>query len=82
VPDKARGAVWGNLFNDLVYKHNSHLTTGIIGTKYILEVLTMFGNSDLAYDIMTRTDFPSYGYMIKNGATTSGSSGRSGKDLP
>lgn len=70
VPDNARGGVWGNLFNDLVYKHNSHLTTGIIGTKYILEVLTMFGNSDLAYDIMTGTDFPSYGYMIRNGATT------------
>ncbi|MGB9835837.1 MAG: family 78 glycoside hydrolase catalytic domain [Candidatus Saccharicenans sp.] len=70
VPDNARGSVWGNLFNDLVYKHDSHLTTGIIGTKYILDVLTMFGNSDLAYDIMTKTDFPSYGYMVKNGATT------------
>lgn len=70
VPDNARGAVWSNLFNDLVYRHDSHLTTGIIGTKYILEVLTMFGNSDLAYDIMTKTDFPSYGYMIRNGATT------------
>jgi len=70
VPDNARSGVWGNLFNDLVYKHDSHLTTGIIGTKYILDVLTMFGNSDLAYDILTKTDFPSYGYMIKNGATT------------
>jgi alpha-L-rhamnosidase len=70
VPEAARGAVWGNLFNDLVYKNNSHLTTGIIGTKYILDVLTATGNSDLAYDILTRTDFPSYGYMIKNGATT------------
>ncbi len=69
-PENARGAVWSNLFNDIVYKHDSHLTTGIIGTKYILEVLTMFGNSDLAYDIMTKTDFPGYGYMVKNGATT------------
>jgi len=70
VPDNLRVGVWGNLFNDIVYKHDSHLTTGIIGTKYILDVLSMFGNSDLAYDILTRTDFPSYGYMIKNGATT------------
>ncbi len=70
VPDNLRGSVWGNLFNDLVYKHDSHLTTGIIGTKYIFDVITAFGNSDLAYDILTRTDFPSYGYMIKNGATT------------
>ncbi|MDI6845427.1 MAG: family 78 glycoside hydrolase catalytic domain, partial [Candidatus Saccharicenans sp.] len=70
VPDNLRGSVWGNLFNDLVYKHDSHLTTGIIGTKYIFDVITAFGNSDLAYDILTRTDYPSYGYMIKNGATT------------
>ncbi|MBC7362037.1 MAG: family 78 glycoside hydrolase catalytic domain [Candidatus Aminicenantes bacterium] len=69
-PDNARGGVWGNLFNDIVYKHDSHLTTGIIGTKYILDVLTAAGNSDLAYDLLTKTDFPSYGYMIKNGATT------------
>jgi len=68
--DKERGPSWSELFNDLVYEHNSHLTTGIIGTKYILDVLTSTGNSDLAYDILTRTDFPSYGYMIKNGATT------------
>ena len=68
--DKERGGAWSALFNDLVYEHDSHLTTGIIGTKYILDVLTAAGNSDLAYDILTKTDFPSYGYMIKNGATT------------
>jgi alpha-L-rhamnosidase len=68
--EKERGGAWGELFNDLVYEHNSHLTTGIIGTKYILDVLTGAGNSDLAYDILTKTDFPSYGYMIKNGGTT------------
>lgn len=68
--DKERGPAWSELFNDLVYEHDSHLTTGIIGTKYILDVLTSTGNSDLAYDILTKTDFPSYGYMIKNGATT------------
>lgn len=69
-PEQYRRSVWGNLFNDLVYKNNSHLTTGIIGTKYIFDVLTRFGNSDLAYDILTKTDYPSYGYMIKHGATT------------
>ena len=68
--DKERGPAWSELFNDLVYEHDSHLTTGIIGTKYILDVLTSTGNSDLAYDILTKTDFPSYGYMLKNGATT------------
>jgi len=70
VPKSDRGAVWGNLFNDIVYKHDSHLTTGIIGTKYIMEFLTNSGASDLAYDIATKSTYPSWGYMIENGATT------------
>lgn len=69
-PEKERGAVWGNLFDNLVYRNNSHLTTGIIGTKYIMELLTRNDNSDLAYDIATQTTYPSWGYMIENGATT------------
>jgi alpha-L-rhamnosidase len=70
VPKESRGAIWGSLFNDIVYKHDSHLTTGIIGTKYIMEVLTSSGSADLAYDIATKTTYPSWGYMIENGATT------------
>ncbi|HYA49199.1 MAG TPA: alpha-L-rhamnosidase C-terminal domain-containing protein, partial [Burkholderiales bacterium] len=67
--DKENGA-WGRLFDDIVYKHDSHLTTGIIGTKYIMELLTRNGASDLAYDIAVQTTYPSWGYMIENGATT------------
>jgi len=69
-PEAGRGSAWGNLFDNLAYKNNSHLTTGIIGTKYIMEVLTRFDNSDLAYDIAAQTTYPSWGYMIENGATT------------
>jgi alpha-L-rhamnosidase len=69
-PGDARGRAWGNLFDNVAYKNNSHLTTGIIGTKYIMEVLTRFDNSDLAYDIACQTTYPSWGYMIENGATT------------
>jgi alpha-L-rhamnosidase len=69
-PPDARGAAWGNLFDNLAYKNASHLTTGIIGTKYIMEVLTRMGNSDLAYDIAAQTTYPSWGYMVENGATT------------
>ena len=69
-PEAGRGAAWGNLFDNVAYKNDSHLTTGIIGTKYIMEVLTRQGNADLAYDIACRTTYPSWGYMIENGATT------------
>ena len=70
IPTEKEGGTWGRLFDDIVYKHNSHLTTGIIGTKYIMELLTRNDQSDLAYDIAVKTDYPSWGYMIKNGATT------------
>ncbi len=69
-PETDRGAVWGNLFDNIVYKNNSHLTTGIIGTKYIMELLTSSGTADLAYDIAVQTSYPSWGCMIENGATT------------
>jgi alpha-L-rhamnosidase len=70
IPTEKQGGAWGRLFDNIVYKNNSHLTTGIIGTKYIMELLTRTGNSDLAYDIACKTDYPSWGYMIANGATT------------
>jgi alpha-L-rhamnosidase len=70
VPDAERGAVMGNLFDNVTYKNYSHLTTGIVGTKYIMELLTSQGNPDLAYDIAVQTTYPSWGYMIENGATT------------
>ncbi|MEN6310285.1 MAG: family 78 glycoside hydrolase catalytic domain [Acidobacteriota bacterium] len=64
------GGAWGRLFDDIVYKHDSHLTTGIVGTKYVMEVLTRKGAPDLAYDLAIQTTYPSWGYMIENGATT------------
>jgi alpha-L-rhamnosidase len=70
IPTDKEGGAGGRLFDDIVYKHDSHLTTGIIGTKYIMELLTRNGNADLAYDIACKTDYPSWGYMIANGATT------------
>lgn len=62
--------VQGKLFNDIVYQHDSHVTTGFIGVKYLLPLLSRSGLSDLAYDLATQTTFPSWGYMIANGATT------------
>lgn len=67
--DKVR-AVTTNLINDIVYTHNTHLTVGFIGVKYLMELLTRLGRSDLAYELATQTTYPSWGYMIENGATT------------
>ncbi len=53
-----------------IRRHDMHLTTGNICTRYALEVLTENGYVDVAYDLVTQTTYPSWGYMLKKGATT------------
>ena len=65
-----RNRVFDNLRSDVLYRHDTHLTTGIMGAKFILDVLTRFGAPDLAYDLAVQRTYPSWGYMIDNGATT------------
>lgn len=47
-----------------------HLNTGVLGTKYLLPVLTSHGYADLAYDLAVQTTYPSWGYLIEQGATS------------
>jgi len=53
-----------------IHARNDHLSTGIMGTKFMLDVLSQEGYADLAYKIVTQPDFPGWGWMLKNGATT------------
>ena len=69
-PENFRATAFADLVSDIVYTNNVHLTTGIIGTKYLFPLLTRMGRADLAYDLATQTSYPSWGYMIANGATT------------
>jgi alpha-L-rhamnosidase len=46
------------------------LTTGFVGVKHLLPALCDVGEVDLAYKIIKETDYPSWGYTIKHGATT------------
>lgn len=73
-PVRARQAVPSRVFNnlrlDVLYTHDTHLTTGILGAKYIMPVLTRMGRPELAYDLATATTYPSWGFMIEHGATT------------
>ncbi len=58
-----------NLVED-VKKHDYHLTTGNLCTKYLMEMLTENGHPEIAYKIATQTTYPGWGYMLANGATT------------
>lgn len=47
-----------------------NLDTGIFGTPLLFETLVEFGLGEVAYHMITSVTYPSYGYMITNGATT------------
>lgn len=46
------------------------LQTGFVGTPYLLHVLSDYGYTELAYDLLLRTEYPSWLYPVTKGATT------------
>ena len=50
--------------------YGTHLTTGFLGTPYLCHVLTRFGYTDIAYNLLMQETFPSWLYPVKMGATT------------
>ena len=53
-----------------VESQGNHLDCGILGTKYLLHALSDNGRADVAYKVATQTTPPSWGYWIRQGATT------------
>ena len=49
---------------------NYHLRTGFVGTPYLCRVLSEYGSNDIAYKLLANTDYPSWLYQVKMGATT------------
>ncbi|MEG9435777.1 family 78 glycoside hydrolase catalytic domain [Edaphobacter sp. HDX4] len=50
--------------------HQNHLTTGFLGTPFLMFVLEEHGRADVAYKLLLSDTYPSWGYMVKKGATT------------
>lgn len=61
--------VLANLCQD-IRQNGGHLTTGNICTRFGIEVLFRYGQADLAWHLLSQTEYPSWGYMLANGATT------------
>lgn len=51
-------------------RYNGHLSTGIHSTHRLMMELSRYGYSEEAYRLVLLRDFPSWGMMIENGATT------------
>ena len=68
-PEQETAAVVNSLV-DNVKKHDNHLTTGFLGTAYLLPMLSDYGHNALAYKVAGQHTYPSWGYMVEKGATT------------
>ncbi|MFZ0546068.1 MAG: alpha-L-rhamnosidase C-terminal domain-containing protein, partial [Candidatus Promineifilaceae bacterium] len=47
-----------------------HVTTGFVGTPYLCHVLSRYGYTDVAYELLNQEHYPSWLYPVKQGATT------------
>jgi alpha-L-rhamnosidase len=70
VPAEEKNRVIENLVKHVRITCSGHLDTGIMGTPVLLEALAQEGRFDVAYEILSKTTFPSFGFMIASGATT------------
>jgi len=70
VDEARREAVAANLADDVTVNHKGHLSVGMVGIFWLMQVLSDTGHHDVAYTIATQTTRPSWGYMIAKGSTT------------
>ena len=55
--------------NDLV-ERGYKFTTGNLNTRYLMDMLTKFGYVEDAWRVITSDEYPSFGFMFQNEATT------------
>lgn len=67
--DQARAEAGRRLVAD-IEKRGGHLSTGFLGTPYILDALADTGHADTAVSLLLQRSFPSWGYMVEKGATS------------
>lgn len=55
---------------EAIERSDYHLQTGFLGTPLLCNVLSNFGHNDIAYRLYTQTEYPSWLFPVKQGATT------------
>jgi alpha-L-rhamnosidase len=69
LPDDLRPKAAAHLVEN-IERCGGHLSTGFVGVSYLCPVLSENGYPDVAYRLLTNDTFPSWGYSVKQGATT------------
>jgi alpha-L-rhamnosidase len=69
VPAALRESAGTHLAAD-IRRRGMKLSTGFLGTPYLLDVLADTGQADVAVSLLLQAAYPSWGYMLAKGATT------------
>ena len=69
VPEKYRKRVAENVANDIA-AHGYHSTCGNVGYRHLFYALGEYGYADAALRMLKNKEYPGWGYMLANGATS------------
>ena len=69
LPEEIRHLAADRLAEEVRQAHY-HLSTGFAGTPYLCHVLSRYGHTDVAYELLNQESYPSWLYPVKKGATT------------
>ena len=69
-PKDLETQVFNNIVDKTEHECNGHVSTGVVGIQQLMRCLTEYGRGDLALKIAANDTYPSWGYMVRNGATT------------
>ena len=70
IPNNEIEAAKDSLLKAVENGPSAHFSTGIFGTKYILETLSKHISPEAVFNVVNSTKYPGWGYMIDQGATT------------
>ena len=70
VPDELRPTILKKLEECIRVTRKGHLDTGMLGTYFLMNYLMEIGRNDLLWLVVTQKDYPGWGYMLEQGATT------------
>lgn len=69
-PDDLAKNVFEHLLYKTVHENKTHVSTGLVGGQWMMRGLTDYGRTEVAVRLAENKDYPSWGYMIENAATT------------
>lgn len=70
VPDSLEEKVKANLIHETMDIRKGHFATGLVGLPILTQWAVEQGASEMMYQMMSTKEYPGFGYMIENGATT------------